>query len=177
MSALGSPQPGGCKGRVFPKSWPEQLGCTQLLVGGAPMEFGVPLLSGMWLLFFLSVLFPIPGKSLLDPFGLGLDLLAQPPPWCMGLRGLVLGDAMFLGVMVSLPSSCSHPGRPRGAGAGGETTVRAARGGLDPSNETPQPAPAPPHPGVPSPTSRRVRTLKRELRPSLGWSCRGVWGC
>lgn len=53
------------------------------------MEFRVPLLSGMWLLFLLSILFPIPGKSLLDPFGLELDLLAQPPhrAWDWGVAG------------------------------------------------------------------------------------------
>lgn len=76
---------------VSPKFCPEQLGCTPAfggrLVDAALMERGVPPLGGMQPLFLLSILFLIPGKSLLVPFGLELDPLALLP-WCVGLGGL-----------------------------------------------------------------------------------------
>lgn len=65
------------------------------------MARGVPPLGGMQPLFLLSILFLIPGKSLLVPFGLELDPLALPPMVC-GAGGA--GDPTFPQVMGSPPS-------------------------------------------------------------------------
>ena len=93
-------------GGVSPKSHSKQLGCTLLLVGGwwvlLRCSSGSLPPSGMQPLFLLSILFPIPGKSLLVPFGLELDPLAQPPHGARGWGGP--GDPVFLQVTGSLPS-------------------------------------------------------------------------
>ncbi|KAF1650088.1 Arf-GAP with Rho-GAP domain, ANK repeat and PH domain-containing protein 1, partial [Eudyptes chrysocome] len=125
-----APRLGGTLGRVSPKSCPEKLGCTQ------PRWFWGG--WGWWTLLRCSLgSFRRVGCSRFSSSPSSSPSLEScclshlgwswtrwhSPPWHVGLGGR--GDPMFPGGdgLSAFPSS--HPGRQRGAGAGGETEVRA----------------------------------------------------